>query len=198
MINIEELKIEFEKHGGIMKTVELKSVGLNSRQIVKLIDNNILSKIKTGVYEIVDAYVPDEIIIARIFPTAIIYLESALLHYGYTDRIPEKWQIAVDKNISKPQFKIDYPLVEPFYLNKKYLDIGVKEIENSGVKIHIYDKERTICDVLRYVNKLDKEVFNNAILHYIRDKDKNINKLLEYANKLRVTKKVKTYVEVWL
>lgn len=198
MITIEELKKEFEKHGGIMRTAELKAIGLNSRQILRLIEGNIVTKIKTGVYEFVSIPAPDEVIISKLFPTAIIYLESALLHYGYTDRIPAAWQIAVDKNISKPQFKISYPPVIPYYLDNKYIDIGIDEYEVNKIKIRIYDKERTICDVLRYANKLDQEVFNNAIKRYIRDKDRNIKRLVEYAKKLRVTQKVKIYIGMWL
>jgi len=198
LIDVEELQKEFGKHGGIMKTAELEAIGLNSRQILRLIEDNVLSKIKTGIYEIVGVSAPDEVILARMFPTAVIYLESALLYYGYTDRIPAAWQMAVDKNISKPQFKISYPPVIPFYLDNKYIDIGIDEFEINGVKIRIYNKERTICDVLRYANKLDREVFNNAIQRYVKDKDKNIKRLIEYAKKLRVSQKVKSYVGVWI
>lgn len=198
MISTDELKNRFKTNGGIMKTAELKAIGLNSRQIAKLLQNNILSKIKTGVYEIVGVSVPDEIILAKIFPTAIIYLESALLHYGYTERIPSTWQIAVDKDISKPQFNISYPPVTPFYLDSKYIDIGITEFDTNGIKIRIYDKERTICDVLRYSNKLDREVFSNAIQKYLKDKDRNIKRLMEYAKILRVTEKAKTYIGMWL
>jgi len=198
LISTDELKNRFKTNGGIMKTAELKAIGLNSRQIAKLLQNNILSKIKTGVYEIVGVSVPDEIILAKIFPTAIIYLESALLHYGYTERIPSTWQIAVDKDISKPQFNISYPPVTPFYLDSKYIDIGITEFDTNGIKIRIYDKERTICDVLRYSNKLDREVFSNAIQKYLKDKDRNIKRLMEYAKILRVTEKAKTYIGMWL
>jgi len=198
MIEINVLKSEFEKHGGIMKTIELKSIGINSRQILKLVHDSIISKIKTGVYELNDTVVPDEVIIAKIFPTAIIYLESALLYYGYTDRIPSTWQIAVDKDISKPQFNISYPPITPFYLEKNYINIGVSMFDVNGVSIRIYDKERTICDVLRYMNKLDHEVFNNAIQRYLKDNDKNISQLIKYAKKLRVSQKVKMFVGMWI
>ena len=198
LIEIDKLKNKIEKNGGIMKTSELKAIGLNSRQISRLLQQNVLSKIKTGVYEIFDGSVPDEVMIAKIFPTAIIYLESALLHYGYTDRIPSTWQIAVDKNISKPQFNISYPPVTPYYLDRKYIYVGIAEFEINGIKIRIYDKERTICDVLRYSNKLDREVFSNAIQKYLKDKDRNIERLMKYAKTLRVTEKVKTYIGVWL
>ena len=68
----------------------------------------------------------------------------------------------------------------------------------NGTMIRIYDKERTICDTLRYANKLDREVFNTAIQRYVKDKEKRIPKLMEYAKILRVTKKIKNYLGVWL
>jgi len=45
----------------------------------------------------------------------------------------------------------------------------------------VYDKERTICDVLRYVNKMDREIFNKALKNYINDNTKNIQRILEYS-----------------
>lgn len=198
LINTSELKDEFNKYGGIMKTSELKSFGLSSRQIIKLLENNVISKIKTGFYEIVGKTIPDEVIISKLFPTSVIYLESALIHYGYTDRIPSTWQIAVDRNISKSQLKISYPPITPFFLDNKFIEIGLEGFEINGVKIRIYNKERTICDVLRYANKLDREVFTNAIQRYIKDEDRNIKLLMEYAKRFRVMEKAKTYIGVWL
>ncbi|MEX2460020.1 MAG: hypothetical protein WD469_01740 [Paenibacillaceae bacterium] len=194
MIQKEELIKEFKEHYGVMRTSELGSIGLNSRQIKHYIDENVLSKIKTGIYELSNHSVPDEIRIAKLFPTAVLYLESALLHYGYTDRIPANWQIAVDRDISKPQFKMAYLAVTPFYIDKKYIEIGVTTFEVDGTKVRIYDRDRTICDVLRYANKLEKEVFNHAIQRYVRDNNRNINNLMKYAKILRVTEKVKMYV----
>lgn len=194
----ESLKAEFIKHGGLMRTSELRILGCHSRKIAGLLEKGILSKVKTGVYEMRSEVMPDEIMLMKLFPTAVIYLESALLHYGYTDRIPATWQIAVDKDISKSQFRIGYPPVTPFYLDGRYIDIGKTEYEMNGTMIQIYDKERTICDTLRYANKLDREVFNTAIQRYVKDKEKKIPKLMEYAKILRVTKKVKNYFGVWL
>lgn len=82
----------------------------------------------------------------KLFPTAVIYLESALLHYGYTDRIPATRQIAIDKNISKSQLRIGYPPVTPFYLDGRYIDIGKTECEMNGTLIRIFDR----TDRLRY------------------------------------------------
>lgn len=44
-------------------------------------------------HELEDDVIPEEIIIASLFPDAVIFLESALIHYIYTDRMPTSWQI---------------------------------------------------------------------------------------------------------
>lgn len=199
MINNKLLIKEFKNHNGLMRTCELNDIGINSKQILQLLEEGTVFKIKRGVYQLSnDIDTPEEVIIAKLFPSSVIYLHSALFHYGYTDRIPSSWEIAVDKDIAKSQFNIIYPIVTPFYLEKKLMDIGVTEYSLDNVKIKIFDRERTICDILRYENKIDKEVLNKAVQGYIKDKEKNINKLMEYSKILRVVNKIKTYIGVWL
>jgi len=198
MINLNTLKKEFGGRGGILKTAELKELGLSSRQIKRLLDNGVITKTKRGFYELTDYVVQEEVIIACLFPKAVIFLESALYHYGYTDRIPSAWQIAVDRYSKTTQYNIEVPLVEPFYLEPKFLDIGVDIMEVDGVEVKIYNKDRTICDVLRYEKKLEKEVFNNAITRYIADSGKNIRRLFEYAEILNIKNKAQTYIGMWL
>jgi len=198
MNKIDKIKNHFIEYGGVLKTSELNDLGFSSRQIKKLMEEGIITKIKHGFYELTD-YIPrEEVIIARLFPESIIFLESALFYYGYTDRIPSSWQIAVNKNSNKLQYNIDYPLIKPYYLEPKFIEIGIDTIEIEGVKIRIYDRDRTICDVLRYETKLEVEVFTNAIKNYIKDPKKNVRNLFEYAEIFNIRNKVQTYIGVWL
>lgn len=198
MIKKQKIKIEFEKHGGVLKTSELKELGLSSRQIKKLLQEGEISKIKYGYYELADEVKPEEVLIARLFPEAVIFLESALLHYHYTDRIPRAWQIAVDRDSEKSQYNIDYPLIEPYYQEPKYLSIGVTTFEIHGVEVRIFDRDRTMCDIMRYEKKLEREVFTNAIMRYNKDPQKNIRRLFEYAEMFNITKKVQSQIGKWL
>ena len=198
MVKKDVLDNEFNKRGGVLKTSELNAIGFSSRQIKKLLDNAVIRKIKHGYYELSDNTYPEETVIARLFPQAVIFLESALMHYGYTDRIPSKWQIAVDRDSEKNKYKIDYPLIEPFYLDPKFLEIGINKIQVEGVTVKIFDRDRTICDILRYENKLEREVFSNAIQRYVKDQKKNVKKLLEYGEIFNIKNKVQTYIGVWL
>lgn len=197
-MNKKDLFIAFENNGGILRTYQLNELGFYSRQINKLIENGDIARIKRGFYEITSNIYPEEVIISRLFPNAVIFLESALMFYGYTDRIPLSWQIAVDRNSEKGQYKIDYPLIDVFYMEPKLLDMGVdiNQIENVDVKV--FNRDRTICDVLRHENKIEREVFSSAIQRYVKDPKKNIKRLLEYSEVLNLKNKVQTYIGVWL
>ncbi len=198
MIDKRKIIEKFTKHGGILKTAELNDMGLSSRQIKKLLEEGEISKIKHGFYELADEVNSEEIIIARLFPKAVIFLESALLHYNYTDRIPTAWQIAVDRDSEKSQYDIEYPLIEPYYQKSKFLSIGVSMVEVQGIEVKIFDRDRTICDIMRYEKKLEKEVFSNAVMRYLKDPQRNIRHLFEYAKKFNITKKIQSQIGKWL
>lgn len=48
-------------------------------------------------------------------------------------------------------------------LSRKYLDIGITNGNINDVSIRVYDRERCICDLIRYANKFDREMVNQAI-----------------------------------
>jgi hypothetical protein len=74
------------------------------------------------------------------------------------------------------------------------MSIGLSHYLVNGIKINIFDRERTICDVLKYENKLDKEIFNKAIKSYLHDNNKNLKLLSKYSILLKINGKVKTYI----
>jgi predicted transcriptional regulator of viral defense system len=197
-ISNQKLNKLFNKNKGILKTNQLKKAGFSDRKIKKLLIQGKINKIKRGYYEINNNIYPEDVIIARLFPEAIIYLESALFHYKYIDRVPSETQIAVNKNNEKSKYKIDYPLIKVFYIEPKILQIGVDYYEKMGIKIKIFDRDKTICDVIRYRNKLDVEIFRKSIKSYINDQNKNLKNLELYSKKLNIQDKIDKYLGVWL
>ena len=125
-------------------------------------------------------------------------MDTALRYHGYSDRTPVNWHLAVSKDSGKSRFNIDYPFVKPYYVEPTVLGLGLTKGNMDGYEVRIYDKDRVICDCLRYRNKMDKEIFNKAIQNYINDPGKSIPKLLEYAEPLRVKKIAKDLIGVWL
>ena len=104
----------------------------------------------------------------------------------------------MDKDSQKSKYDINYPLIQPYYLEAKFIDIGVDIINVEGVDIRIFDRDRAICDALRYESKLEKEIFSVAIARYAKDTKKDVKRLFEYAEEFNITNKVQKHIGVWL
>ena len=196
---IEEIRQMFESSGGLLRTKELYAGKVFYDDIQQLIKDSLVEKIRYGYYQWIDEDNPSEArLINQLFPDGILNMDTALFYYGYSDRTPLAWHLAVSKDSGKSRFKMDYPFVRPYFIEPALLDLGLTSGEIDGNKMRIYDKERTICDCLRYRNKMDREIFVKAIQGYVNDPSKNIPRIMQYARKLRVTDTVKNLVGVWL
>ena len=199
MHDVQYYKSIFDKYGGMMRTTQLAEEKIFYPQREKLIADGYVEKIRRGYYQWIN---PDDFsevgTVIRLFPDAILCIDTALRYYGYSDRTPGDWHLAVSKDSGKSRFKIDYPFVKPYYMEPAVLELGLTTGTMDGHAIRIYDKDRLICDCLRYRNKMDKEIFNKAIQKYIADPGKSIPKLMEYAGPLRVKKLAKDLIGVWL
>ncbi|MCK4258898.1 MAG: type IV toxin-antitoxin system AbiEi family antitoxin domain-containing protein [Halanaerobiales bacterium] len=199
MSKYEEYKKIFDEHNGVIRTSEFQAAGYHHKILKELVDQGIIVKIKRGYYEWQnEEFVSDATIITRLFPDAVIYLISSLFIYGYIDRTPNEWHLAVVRGSARPRFNIDYPKVKPYYIDEKFMSIGKTKDTYEGQEINIFDRDRTICDVIRNSNKIDKELVNQAVMNYVNDPKKNTSNLMKYAKKMRAEKKVKTIVGMWL
>ena len=196
MKNVRKL---FDRHHYIMTTAELLEAKLYYADIQQLLNAGLIERIKRGYYHwIEDCGESEVVMINHLFPDAVLCMETALFYYGYSDRNPAEWNFAIDRNVSKQRTKIDYPFIKAYRVESELVTLGETEGQIDFQKVRIYDRERTICDVLRNMNKMDKEIFNKAIQGYVKDPKKNIPNLMEYAKVLRVQKRVKELIGVWL
>ncbi len=196
MKNVKKL---FNRHHYIMTTAELLEAKLYYADIKQLLDEGLIERVKRGCYHWIEDCGESEItIINHLFPDAVLCMETALFYYGYSDRNPAEWNFSICRNVSKQRMKIDYPFIKAYRVELNLVTLGETEGEIDFHKVRIYDRDRTICDVLRNMNKMDKEIFNKAIQGYVKDPKKNIPNLMEYAKVLRVQKRVKELIGVWL
>lgn len=184
----------------LIKTRDLKKIGLDSRAIANLINDGLLERVKQGYYRLPDMTENDSEakLIGQLYPDGIVCMTTALFYYGYSDRTPLTWDIAIDRNVSKARFHLEYPYVKPYYMDKKHLAYGVTEAEYEDCTLNIFDRDRLICECIKHENKIDRETYNKAIMSYIADNQKNIANLLDYAKKRNIQTKVRERIEVWL
>lgn len=189
----------FLNYNFTMTTAQLNKEKLYYRDIQRMLDEGLIEKVKRGYYHWIEDYGTSEVaLINSLFPDAVFCMETALFLYKYSDRNPAEWNITVDKNTSRQRMNIDYPFIKAYRVEPALLHLGETDGIIEFTKVRIYDRDRTICDVLRNMSKMDKEIFNKAIQRYVNDPQKNIPNLMEYAKALRVQKKVNDLIGVWL
>ena len=193
----EKIKEIFYANHGYSSTGDISSAGIDRSYLKDLVNEGNIERIKRGLYRWKDAKfdVEEELInVSKIIPQGIICLESALSYYELTTYTPGEYTVAVHRkyNIKLP----DYPPIKLYYFSDKYYIDGVEKIDINGHIIKMYNIEKTICDCLRYEDKISKDIIVESIKEYVRRRDKNISKLMNYAAKAKVKDAVQKYTEV--
>lgn len=191
------IKNVINANSGIAKLSDLISAGVPKEKIYKLCSDGYLQRVRQGYYQLADKLIlSDEHIIASTIPEAIISMESALFHYGYSDFMPRVWSVTVPRSASR-RLSTSVP-IKVYYVKDDIYDLGKTTITENGVTFAIYDRERTICDMFKHRGKIDNETFSKAVNAYANDTNKNMLAISDYAKKLRVYKKVMELMEVLL
>ena len=100
--DIETLRMLFSSHNYIMTTAELTASKLYYADIKQLLDEGMIERVRRGYYHWTQDYGESEVVIInRLFPDAVLCMETALFYYRYSDRNPAEWNFAIDKNVSK-------------------------------------------------------------------------------------------------
>lgn len=196
--SLETVKNFILTNGGIVKKNQLNELGIDYRRILDFVDKGDLIRLKSGYYTVSGSDFSEEELLVKLFPDGILSLESALYVYGYIKEKPSEWRIAVDKNTSKSRFKSEEPKVLPMYTEPEVLELGVTTVAFGNGQMQIYEKERLICDCLKYEEKMDRAVFQEGLRSYIEDSQQDFAKLITYANIRKVTKKMQNMIGVWL
>ena len=123
MVSIKDRKIlrqMFSHYDYVMTTAQLSKEKLYYRDIQRMLGAGLIEKVKRGYYHwTMGSGKGDVVIISRLFPDGILCMETALFYYGYSDRNPAEWNIAIDKNTSRQRTRIDYPSVKAYRILRK-------------------------------------------------------------------------------
>ncbi|MFD2370307.1 type IV toxin-antitoxin system AbiEi family antitoxin domain-containing protein [Brevibacillus sp. GCM10020057] len=196
----EKIQNLFERQKGFAKTKDFLNEGISNYYIRQLETQGEIIRVKQGLYRYskYEGNQYDEFIeVSKIIPKGIICLLSALAYYELTTFSPWEYQIAIYRGAKKPSLP-DYPPIKVDYFSETQYQYGIDEIEIGGNKIKIYDREKTICDIIRYREKIGIDVMKEGLRNYLKSPEKNITKLVGYAEKLRIKTVLVKYLEVLL
>ena len=194
-MNRKDIIETLQKQGGVMTTGEVKSRG-DYEHLRRATVDGTLMRIRQGVYAETSALANNMIDVQRIVPNGVLCLYSAFAQYGLSTHVPAAACIAID---AKRKVRLpEYPPIDLYYWKKENLEFGIVEKQISGYKVLITDMERTVCDAVKYRNKIGLDVCGEVIDNYLKNENRNITLLHEYAGRLRVKNILTKYLETRL
>ena len=164
-------------NNGFLRNKDLVDNNIPSVYLTRLVNNNVIERVSRGLYVRTNSLPDDLVILQNKSKNAIYSNMTALYLYGFSDRLPIKYDITVNSGYNGSLQEVDN--VNLFYTKKELLNLGefVYRLD-SGNLIKVYDLERTICDVIKNKNRLDQELANKALRKYFYSKEKLIYVLL--------------------
>ncbi len=187
----------FGLHKGYARTKDIMDAGLHHHYLDLLFKEGKVVKIKRGLYRLASFSTEDEIEeVSRIVPDGVVCLFSAWNFYQLSDFVPPEYHVAIEK--SRKVALPDYPPIKVYFWSEKYWSVGITEATIGDTTVKIYEKEKSVCDAIKFRNKIGKDVEREVLTNYLKAKDRNIDKLLRYARLLRVEAQMKTYLSILL
>lgn len=183
-----------QKSNTIVTTKDFKNKEISYYYINKLIKDNYIKRISTGIYGKTDSFDDEYYIFQQRYKKSVFSYNTALFMLGITEVTPDKIDITVSReyNVHSLDDK-----VRVHYINKKYLNMGTIIVKSPfGNDVISYNIERTICDIVKNENSLDKEQINKIIRNCFANNKINGNMLIEFAKKLKCERKIKAIMEV--
>ena len=163
-------------------------------QLLRAKERGDLIKLRHGIYAVPDVLLNTMIDVERIVPNGIVCLYNAWAYHQLSTTVPPAFCIAI-ANKRKVVIPDTLP-IELYYWKKENLEFGIMNAEISGYHVRITDMERSVCDAMKYRNKLGLDVCAEEIRSYLRKPNRNLTRLQDYAKRLRVFNTLKNYLEI--
>ena len=185
----------FRQNKGYARTRDIVEAGVHHHYLNMLVQKGKVVKIKRGLYRLASVSVDDELEeVSHIVPDGVVCLFSAWNYYQLSDFVPPEYHIAIEKirKVALP----DYPPIKVYYWSEKYWSIGITEVRVGNTMVKIYDKEKSVCDAIRFRNKVGWDIMKEVLKNYLTLRDRNLNDLMSFARKMRVSTIARQYLEI--
>jgi len=182
---MEKLEELFVQNKGYLTSKLIRGNRSLYYQLKTMLETEKVVQIKRGLYRHVDfAEEASWSEACKIVPQAVICLFSAWKFYELSTQTSTVIHVAIP---AKDKVLLpDYPPIKLYYWNKRFYETGIIEKTYNEEQIKIYDIEKSVCDAIRYRNKVGIDITSEVLRNYVKRKDRNLDKLMKYAENMRI------------
>lgn len=184
-----------EENHGYITTGAASAAGVKRWELSRLVQQGMLSRAAQGLYVNSDL-LPDPLVVAQHrCASGVFSHETALFLHDLSDRVPLQMMMTIPSGWNTPMLKDDNMMF--FYVRKDWFELGVVSLKtHSGPLVRCYDTERTLCDCIRGINRLDRDLVMTAMKTAMKQGTINKPKLLHYADVFGIRELMFQYSEV--
>ena len=189
---LEEL---FGRH--YLSTEQLMCQGVPFSRIDRWLSDGSIKKIDRGVYGLSNVKKDDFALIQYRYDRCIFSGITALSLHGLSDHISESYHVTLPQGYNPSSLK-DCPWELSITRSvPEIYDLGkTKNITEQGNEITVYDKERSLCDILRGKG-MPPFIVKAAMKRYFSSPDRDPELLRYYAEELHVSDRVSFFLELY-
>ncbi|MCQ2975912.1 MAG: hypothetical protein MJ211_14015 [Bacteroidales bacterium] len=195
-LSLQKILSVFQDNNYIVSAKVLKDNGFDRYQVEQYLQDEILLKVGYGLYCLKDN-VPDEFSMIQSRSEKIIFSHSTALYLlGMSDRVPGVFNVTIPQGYNVTKIKRDFDNIDFNYSKADWWSLGVSKVATpQGFEVSVYDKERSILDIIRNKSKVDYQIYIQAIKEYFSTQ-KNFRKILKYSKVMNLEDKVRMYIEM--
>ena len=179
----------YKKCKGYISTRELLDEGFSNRQIAVLAEEKYLEKVCYGYYWLLQCgrkkpadYKCIEASLSN--PRAVIAMESACFYQGMIKEEPPFLAVATER-ADRSAMKMNFPVKRHYFSNPKF-QVGMQEVQTEFGSYHMYDVERSFCDMARLGGKQKEGRLAAEVLKALKANEKQYGRVLRYAEMFRL------------
>lgn len=189
-----QIKKIIKDNNGIITNKEWEKNNIPRIYLTRMVKEHRIKKIARGIYISENTDYDDDYFFQLQFRKCVYSFQSALYYHQLTDRVPFQKEVTLYKGYNPHRIPSNTKL---HFSNKEIYKLGITNMKTIfGNDILVYDKEKTICDLIKNRKYMDVEIFKEAIKKYITTSDKDINLLYKYAALMNIENQVNALMEV--
>ncbi len=182
----EKLEMLSKELNGHFTSSDLFSYGFTKYDISMFIKEGLLERVSRGKYVFCDTLDDEFKLIQQNNSKMVFSNETALYLHDMTGRFPSKFTVTTESG-----YHLRNASLKVYYVKPELFPLGMIEMENYfGNKVFVYDKERTICDIIKNKNRIEMQVYLEGLQSYFMKGKPDLKKLSQYASEMGISQKV--------
>lgn len=153
-----EQAVHLLKAEGIVRLREFRDAGIAAAAVYQLVEDGVVVRLRRGLYQLASTprfNAHTLAMAAKLAPTGVVCLTSALWYHKLIDREPGRLWYAIGENDWVP--KSYYPRIRFVRFAEPFLKDGVITMEIEGAPVRIFNIAKTLADCFKHRRLVDTQ-----------------------------------------